>query len=149
MTDIQGDTLAENFAVDVSAMFEEFVVDNERNLSNILFLENDELALQEFQSNFQQPLVENLLDLIDEHSRTTRSATEVAVENLLWVFNLSQHMFLWLVEFSGYRQMLAVGTDPNTSCCRMLVAYWILAQYIHSFSPDPHWMRVLQIESHV
>ena len=105
-------------------MFGEWVVDNERNLSNILFLENDELALQEFQSNFQQPLVDNLLDLIEEHSRTTRSATEVAFENLLWVFNSSQHMFLCLVEFSGYRQMLAVGTDPNTSCCRMLVAYW-------------------------
>ena len=120
MTDIQ----AENFAVDASVMFGNFVIYNAEGLSNIQFLENDELALQEFQSNFQEPLVDNLLDLIEEHSRTTRSATEVAVENLLWVFNSSQHMFLWLVGVSGYRQMLAVATDPNTSCCRMLVAYW-------------------------
>ena len=47
MTDIQ----AENFAVDASVMFGNFVIYNAEGLSNIQFLENDELALQEFQYN--------------------------------------------------------------------------------------------------
>ena len=120
MTAIQNGTLAENLADSVG----QFVGDNAQGLYKLLATEDDELISQEFQHAFQPQLVDNLRDLIEEHSRTTRSTTEVAVENLLWVFNSSQHMFLWLVEFSGYRQMLAVGTDPNTSCCRMLVAYW-------------------------
>ena len=51
MTDIQDDTLADNFAVNVSDLVWEFVIYNAEGLSNIQFLENDERALQEFQYN--------------------------------------------------------------------------------------------------
>ena len=60
MTDIQDDTLADNFAVNVSDLVWEFVIYNAEGLSNIQFLENDELALQEFQYNYQQQLVDSL-----------------------------------------------------------------------------------------